>query len=289
MRERSNVWRAKQYPFGSEMPWDSTGQEEIYSWCRYFGYTDKADVTLNAILGYMPTVPNWAYNGAARRYFDAPVNGTRWPQIGRMTNHYGSTLNAIPVISAIQDRPDDLYLMRVGYAGMDQIMSNIDENGHGSYGFDANPAILQFDPFTADFGVAFYGYARCAGAYAFKSPEFGWLGFGADVTVKTGSVTIRPNDGLRIRVWVAPAKLLIELHAGSIAKVVYSPGREEVQLTLEPASNGTDLARVRLPSNWMCTKPGTMGAQSAERGDYVVKLGQSPVTVRVIRIRHVKS
>ena len=32
---------------GSEMPWDSTGQEEIYTWCRYFGADEKALVTLN--------------------------------------------------------------------------------------------------------------------------------------------------------------------------------------------------------------------------------------------------
>ncbi len=29
-------------------PWDSTGQEEVYAWAKYFGYNDKADVTLNA-------------------------------------------------------------------------------------------------------------------------------------------------------------------------------------------------------------------------------------------------
>ena len=72
MRTRAEHWRSLRYPFGSEMPWDSTGQEEIYTWCRYFGFDDKAEVTLNAIRAYMPTVPNWAYNGAGRRYFDAP-------------------------------------------------------------------------------------------------------------------------------------------------------------------------------------------------------------------------
>jgi hypothetical protein len=39
------------------------------------------DETLNAVLAYMPLVPNWAYNGAARRYFDqlivTPRDGVR--------------------------------------------------------------------------------------------------------------------------------------------------------------------------------------------------------------------
>ncbi len=29
---------------------------------KHFGYQDKAEVTLNAILGYDPTIPHWGYN-----------------------------------------------------------------------------------------------------------------------------------------------------------------------------------------------------------------------------------
>ena len=56
MKKRAQHWQELAYPFGSEMAWDSTGQEEVYGWCKYFGYDDKADVSLNSILGYMPTV-----------------------------------------------------------------------------------------------------------------------------------------------------------------------------------------------------------------------------------------
>ena len=55
MRARADRWKKEAYPFGSEMPWDSTGQEEVYAWTKYFGYKDKAEVTLNAILGYDPS------------------------------------------------------------------------------------------------------------------------------------------------------------------------------------------------------------------------------------------
>jgi hypothetical protein len=59
MRVRANRWKEEPYPFGCEMPWDSTGQEEVYGWVKYFGFKEKADVTPNAILGYDPTVPHW--------------------------------------------------------------------------------------------------------------------------------------------------------------------------------------------------------------------------------------
>ncbi|RYG49064.1 hypothetical protein EON79_02545 [bacterium] len=76
MKERADHWKTEAYPFGSEMAWDSTGQEEVYAWSKRFGYEDKAQVSLNSILAYMPTVPHWGYNGNARRYWDFLYGGT---------------------------------------------------------------------------------------------------------------------------------------------------------------------------------------------------------------------
>ncbi|HEX5885288.1 MAG TPA: DUF5695 domain-containing protein, partial [Pyrinomonadaceae bacterium] len=56
MKERAERWKQEAFPFGSEMAWDSTGQEEVYAWCKFFGYDDKALVSLNSIIGYMPTL-----------------------------------------------------------------------------------------------------------------------------------------------------------------------------------------------------------------------------------------
>src|SRR5260370_37517255 len=70
MRARADHWKAQAYPFGSEMPWDSTGQEEVYAWTKYFGYQDKAAVKLNGIMGYDPAIPHWGYKGSARRHWD---------------------------------------------------------------------------------------------------------------------------------------------------------------------------------------------------------------------------
>ena len=75
MRERADTWRGEAYPFGSEMPWDSTGQEEVYDWTQYFGLQDKANVTLNAILGYTPVLPSWGYNGKLAALLGLSVRG----------------------------------------------------------------------------------------------------------------------------------------------------------------------------------------------------------------------
>lgn len=35
MRYRANLWEIQAVPFGSEMAWDSTGQEGVYYWTKY--------------------------------------------------------------------------------------------------------------------------------------------------------------------------------------------------------------------------------------------------------------
>ena len=97
MKARADVWTTLAYPFGSEMAWDSTGQEEVYAWTKHFGDAAKARVTLDAILGYMPTLPHWGYNGSARRYWDflyagkiAPHRAPAAPLRVRAQRHSGA-------------------------------------------------------------------------------------------------------------------------------------------------------------------------------------------------------
>lgn len=70
MAARAALWSTLADPFGSEMAWDSTGQEGVYYWSKYFGYEDTAAKTLGTVLGFQPTVAHWGWNGNARRYWD---------------------------------------------------------------------------------------------------------------------------------------------------------------------------------------------------------------------------
>ncbi len=134
------------YPFGSEMPWDSTGQEEVYAWTKYFGDTDKAEVTLNAILGYDADV---AALGIQRQR--PPLLGFHYAgkitRMERQLHHYGSGINAIPVLAEYREHPEDLYLLRVGYGGTMGAITNIDQEGFASAAFHSFPDTLKFDPY----------------------------------------------------------------------------------------------------------------------------------------------
>ena len=245
MKERTERWKREAYPFGSEMAWDSTGQEEVYAWCDYFGYDDKALVSLNSIIGYMPTVPHWGYNGNARRYWDF-LYGGKIRRIERQLHHYGSGLNAIPVLSHFRKHPEDDYLLRIGYAGTMGALTNIDREGFASVAFHSFPSTLKWDPYSGDYGPNFFGHALNAGTYLINHPEFGWQAFGGNVKQKGDWIGVTPLDSLRMRVYLAPRGLWLTLDAGRFETVELNIKTGAVRLGLASATPETPQARLRI-------------------------------------------
>ncbi|MGA6119840.1 DUF5695 domain-containing protein [Sphingobacterium anhuiense] len=221
MRKRAEHWKSLDYPFGSEMPWDSTGQEEVYLWSRYFGFDDKTQVTLNAILAYMPTVPHWGYNGSARRYWDF-VYGGKLSRIERQLHHYGSALNAIPVLTEYRDHPDDFYLLRVGHAGMMGALANVTADGFGPAAFHSYPSTLANDGISGDYGTGFYGYAVNSGTYIIEHPEFGWLAFSGNLKANKNNVEVAIKTASKGRVFLAKENLWLTSDAGEIETLTYN-------------------------------------------------------------------
>ena len=245
MRERAAVWRTEPYPFGSEMPWDSTGQEEVYGWTRYFGYNDKAAVTLNAILAYTPVVPSWGYNGSSRRYWDF-LYGGKFPRIERQLHHYGSGLNAIPLLAEYRSHPDDLYLLRAGYGGVMGPLANIDQKGFASAAFHSFPDRMSYDPYTGDYGPNFLGHALNTATYLVRDPQLGWLCFGGNIKEAHGVVSFTTLDSSRSRVFLAPIGLWLTLDAGRFLSVDYDTERGTVRLHLAAKSDSVPEARMHI-------------------------------------------
>jgi len=281
MRERAEVWRSLGYPFGSEMPWDSTGQEEVYAWCRYFGFDEKAEVTLNAILGYMPTVPHWGYNGSARRYWDFQYAG-KLRRLERQLHHYGSGLNAIPVLAEYRKHPDDFYLLRVGYGGLMGAIANVTRDGFGPSAFHAFPSTLRIDGYSGDYGPNFFGHAINTATYLVHHPQLGWLAFGGNLTEEGDVVRVTPLDAARARVYLAPLGLWLTLDAGTFERIDLTP--DGVLVTLSAATPWTPEARLRVertagPAG--AAAPSPVGRLAMERGAWVIPLGDGTTEVRL--------
>ena len=283
MRARAEVWRELGYPYGSEMPWDSTGQEEVYAWCRYFGFDEKAMVTLNAIVAYMPAVPHWGYNGSARRYWDFLYAG-KLRRIERQLHHYGSGLNAIPVLTEYRDHPEDVYLLRIGYGGVLGSIANITQEGFAPAAFHAYPSTLRIDGYSGDYGPNFLGHALNTGTYVVRDDQLGWLAFGGNLAVEgddgtaTGPIVgVEPRDAARTRVYLAPLGLWLTLDAGRFERVELEG--DQVRLTLEPATAATPRALLRIEQPARLEVVGEMapdGQYEQERGAWVVPLGDGP-------------
>lgn len=244
MEARALHWRSHNYPFGSEMPWDSTGQEEVYLWSDYFGFDEKAAVTLRAILAYMPAIPHWAYNGNARRYWDF-LYGGKLSRIERQIHHYGSGLNAIPALAAFRKEPDRFHLLRIGYGGRLGAIANITEKGFGPSAFHSFPSTLAIDGISGDYGPGFFGYAVNDAAYLVEHPDLGWLGFGADPIAREDGVEFMLSTASGRQVFLGPEKLWIRLDAGRISRVVYFPDRKLLRLYLGAADAHTPYAYLR--------------------------------------------
>jgi len=275
MKKRADHWRTLNYPFGSEMPWDSTGQEEVYMWSDYFDYHDKAEVTLNAILGYMPTVPHWGYNGSARRYWDF-LYGGKLSRVERQLHHYGSGLNAIPVLKEFRSKPDDLYLLRVGYGGLLGAVSNITADGFGPAAFHAFPSTLKIDALSGDYGSNFYGYAVNTSTYLVNDKTYGWLSFGGNLRKKGKIISVKITTAAKSAVFIAPAALWITLDAGTLSEVSYNSVTGAVELTLDPADAHTSKASMRIGEGSAYQLQGNF---SSSKDAYEIPLSKSTVKV----------
>jgi hypothetical protein len=281
MRKRADHWLTLPYPFGSEMPWDSTGQPEVYAWMRHFGHEAQAAMTREVILGYDPTIPAWGYNGNARRYWDF-LYGGKLRRIERQIHHYGSALNAVPLFDAYRANPEDFHLLRVAYGGLMGTLTNIDRRGFGSAAFHSWPDQMRFDALTGDYGMGFFGHAYATASYLVKHPTFGWLGFGGNVTRAGDVVRLEPRDSARARVFIAPARLWIALAAGKIESADYSAADGSVTLRLAPADAHTPAARLILETGNGAPPPAPAGTV-LERGMFTIALASEPTLVKIPR------
>jgi Family of unknown function (DUF5695) len=283
MKERATRWRSEAYPYGSEMPWDSTGQEEVYAWMKYFGYQDKADVTLNAILGYDPAIPHWGYNGSARRYWDF-VFAAKYRRLERQLHHYGSGLNAIPLLAEYREHPEDIYLLRVGYGGAMGALADIDQQGFLAPAFHSFPDMLKFDPLSGDNGSNFFGHALNTATYIIHHPEFGWLSFGGNATVDGSTVKVTPLDSFRTRVYVASSGLWLTLDAGKFDRIEVDSKTGAVRVGLSGATQFTSAARLRVeqPAKIQGVAPYHLTKSlKVERDAYVVPLENATTWVEL--------
>jgi hypothetical protein len=212
--------------------------------------------------------------------------GGKIRRIERQIHHYGSSLNAIPVLSAYRDDPRDFYLLRVGYGGVMGTLTNVDQEGFASAAFHAFPDTMKHDPISGDFAPNFFGHALNTAAYLVRHPEFGWLAFGGRVEVNGDTVRLIPADSFRSRVYISPLGLWLTLDAGTFEAIeIDTDNRRPMRIALSKATEFSKVARLRVEA------PGgertgleeyfLAGLFSVERGAHVIPLSSGPTWVEL--------
>ncbi|KIJ36493.1 hypothetical protein M422DRAFT_261043 [Sphaerobolus stellatus SS14] len=288
MQARERNWSGERFPFGSEMAWDSTGQEGVYMWAQFFNDTATRVNALNSILAYQPTIPHWGWNGNARRYWDN-LYGGKLRRIERQIHHYGSGLNALPLISEFESNPTDWYLLRTGYGGLSGPLSNIDTGGFAAASFHSWPDTLKFDGYSGDYGPNFVGHTLNARTIIINHPNFGWQAFGGMVSSSTTtSATIQIQDSLRRRIFIAPFGLLLSLDAGAFSSAVVDTQAKTVSVTILPAAPGAVNAAKAPQGRLVVTKTASvagignftpMTSLNVDAGAFVVPFQSGAATV----------
>ncbi|KAJ4292781.1 hypothetical protein N0V90_009444 [Kalmusia sp. IMI 367209] len=288
MRYRANLWETQAVPFGSEMAWDSTGQEGVYYWTNYFKLTNTPTKAINSIFAYMPTVPHWGWNGNARRYWDFNY-GAKIAQTERQLHHYGSGLNSLPMLSYYEQHPTDLYALRVGFGGNMAPLSNIHQDGFASAAFHSFPELLKWDPYSGDYGPGFLGLSLGQCVYILSNTKYGDVAFGGNLLSTSGASTIsvEPKDAVKRRVFIADLGLKAEISAGIIQKVDFDKSASTVTLTLASAAT-TDSLQAKSAIVWLkrptsTTVGYTVSGASASRGGWSVDLSSGKATVKITK------
>jgi hypothetical protein len=277
-------WNSLPAPFGSEFNWDTTGQEEVAIWGAYFNASSAQYGNLNqrvvaSILAYTPNVPNWAWHGSAAGWGDFSNNGKWMVMAGweREGQHYRAGLNSIPVIERFRQYPNETFLLETAMGALTGTLCNIDSTGAPSMGFHTHPFIMNYDPNSGDYGLAFFGQSLTTGSYLINHPDLGWTCYLCDISSSSASVvTFTPRDPFHRRAYFASVGLWVISLAGEFTSATIDLSKNQTSLVMAPSGNlfGQYVLQISNPSlltahTFRVTAP--TGVTQA-RGNYYIPL-----------------
>lgn len=208
----------------------------------------------------------------------------------RMIHHYGSGLNALPLLSHFRQDTSDFLALRTAYGGMNGPLSNIGQSGSSHLAFHSWPDTLAWDAYTGDYGPNFSGLTLGSAVYIASDPSVGGLAaFGANYDVTGTVITAQPRDAVKKRVFIAPMSLMVEISGGAIEQVVFDSATNKATLSLiERATNNGVAANQTIVwlSNGVPTENGSSTPYSIVSAEYptvrhgsLVQLGATPVEI----------
>ena len=254
IKKCNEVFLEEPYPYSSEYPVDTTAQEQVYFFTRYFGNTEKNLRTLQVM--------------RALRGGNQPV----WFQYGNdnkgdLTCWYTESTNGWALLRAFDD-DGDLDTLIKGFAGVMSVAVDLLPDGMCFAHFLSTPGIFDFTPpRTLDGGIAQFGFLKAAKAYVIHDDSFGLIGCGCRVESSTGKIRAYPHDGLRKRLRFVSEAIDIEVAQGEIDWALVVDAEGQLDLSLSDSTNVVKRAELEI--------------RGLAKGDHMVRYGSAANRISV--------
>ena len=247
----------KEYPYGSEFSYDTTGLETVYFFRKYIAKDEKkAAETLHTTLALRHRHPMWCHIGNDVR--QGMGNGKLgWRRHDEICFSYMASLHSLCILDAFAESGDPR-LLETGYAGLLGCWSLVEADGTGHHLYTHEPDGMAYDAWTGEMGHTLFASIQGMASYVIDDPDFGLVGYGCDIKWTSGKMTVVPMDGIRRKIVdgvnrmsvVVPNGIINEMtvHTGRRATVEISPlleGQAELIVEAESVDDAVFELRVR--------------------------------------------
>ena len=241
MDKKAQYFASKEYPFGSEMPYDSTAFEAVYAYGKRMGDDRVMGSAARASFANCGKQPVWfLYNTDLRGGGDTGWNSSYMTQLG-----------ACPILD---------YCLEEGHIDEDWVLSfygawlsgwllynsggywDADPENRGATGWITIASRINYsDPepagisdkgekagmplskgcvtLSGEAGIGYFGALRSACSIVLDHSVLGRIGLGCDTRPEKGKETIVPRDGLSMRLYHIPERWKIEAAGGFLHQV----------------------------------------------------------------------
>lgn len=275
MQDVVRVMVTDPYPYSSELTIDQTAHEQVYFFTKYFGETEKNNITMRVIKALRAgNEPMWFRYGQDRRNF-----WCCW---------YSESLNGMALLDGFEQTGDmDMFVK--GFAGAMAVQKNLLPDGMCFSEFVWNPGTFaSFPAHTREGGLGQWGYMKSARVFVLRDPDFGLIGAGGHVEETNGRIRVVPKDGLRKVIVYPEKKLRVRLTQGEVDWMTFDPAKGNVELSIVNTTGvvkNAELAIEGLPAGSYRVRHGSASQTHAVSGpvELSVPIGQAK-SIRIERV-----
>ncbi|WP_245347513.1 DUF5695 domain-containing protein [Cohnella lubricantis] len=249
---KAGFFAKSNYPFGSEMAYDSTAYEAVYAYAKAAGDARTMEKAVLAAFSNRGHQPKWYYyNTDLRQHGETHWNVSYMTQLGGwvlydyslnegkrdyelIKSAYASYLAGWTLINSgyWNDDPRNIggscWVLHAGWED-----SSVDVPGRV-------PLIKQAWQMSGESGLGYFAGLKMAASVVIEHPVLGIYGLGCEVSVKGNVWIIRPRDGLRMRVHDTVNEWSIEIDRNVIRELEADLSSRTIRVSIE--NTGFDLS-----------------------------------------------